>query len=76
MGKGKGALNRYCSRVLQNHNLFEFTGFNLCEIVKLKKILNKKINIPLKITSTFFKRKNTIINQKNENFFFLKKYFN
>ena len=38
MGKGKGALNRYCSRVLQNHTLFEFSGFNLRELVNLKKI--------------------------------------
>lgn len=76
MGKGKGALNRYCSRVLQNHNLFEFVGFNLCELIRLKKILNKKINIPLKITSTFFENKNTVVGKRNENFFSLKKYHN
>lgn len=74
MGKGKGALSRYCSRVFQNHNLFEFSGFNLCELVRLKKILNKKINIPLKITSSFFVKKNTTINQKNENFFSIQRY--
>jgi len=74
MGKGKGSLSRYCSRVLQNHNLFEFIGFNLCELVRLKKILNNKINIPLKINSSFFTNKSIIINQRNENFFFLQKY--
>ena len=76
MGKGKGSLNRYCSRVLQNHNLLELSGFNLHEVNRLKKILFKKINIPLKITSCFFKQKNSILHKKNENFFFLKKYNN
>jgi ribosomal protein L16/L10AE len=76
MGKGKGALSRYCSRVLQNHNLLELSGFNLHDVQRLKKILSKKVNIPLKITSCFFKQKNTILNKKNENFFFLKKYQN
>ncbi len=75
MGKGKGALNRYCSRVFQNHNLFEFSGFNLCELRRLQKILNKKINIPLKITTSFFSTKNTIFNKRNENIFFLKRYY-
>ena len=75
MGKGKGALSRYCSRVLQNHNIMEFSGFNLHELKRLKSILNKKINIPLKITTSFFLCKNTIINKKNENLFSLKKYY-
>lgn len=74
MGKGKGALNRYCSRVVQNHNLFEFCGFNLSEVLKLKKIFNKKINIPLKIISTFFYCKNTVFKKKNENLFTIRKY--
>ena len=55
MGKGKGALSRYCSRVLQNHSLFEFSGFNLREVLVLKKIFNKKVNIPTKINVDFFK---------------------
>lgn len=76
MGKGKGALSRYCSRVLQNHNLFEFSGFNLCELVRLKRILNTKVNIPLKISSNFFKSKSTIFSKKNENLFYLKRYYN
>ena len=29
MGKGKGSVARYCSRVLWNHNIFEFAGFNI-----------------------------------------------
>ena len=76
MGKGKGAISRYGSRVPQNHNLLEFTGFNLHEVARLKKILSNKINIPLKITSLFFKKKNTIIYKKNENFFSLRRYHN
>ena len=76
MGKGKGAISRYCARVLQNHNLLEFSGFNLHELLRLKKIFCKKTNIPLKITSSFFNQKNLILNKKNENFFSFKKYHN
>jgi hypothetical protein len=75
MGKGKGALSRYCSRILHNHNLLEFSGFNLHEIFVLKKILKKKVNIPTKIIGDFFKNKNIIVDGRfNENFFFFKKY--
>lgn len=76
MGKGKGALNRFCARVLQNHNLFEFSGFNLREIIALKKILKKKINIKTKINSNFFFNKQYVFCNTNENFFFLKNYQN
>lgn len=74
MGKGKGALNRYCSRISQNHNLFEFSGFNLKEVITLKKILKKKVNIPTKILSNFFQNKYYNFANRNENFFFFKKY--
>ena len=74
MGKGKGALNRYCSRISQNHNLFEFSGFNLREILVLKKILKKKINIPTKINVGFFKNNNYIFSNINERFFCIRKY--
>ncbi len=74
MGKGKGALSRYCSRILQNHNIFEFSGFNLKEVFTLKKILKKKLNLPTKIIADFFKNNNYIYTQKNEKFFFFKKY--
>jgi ribosomal protein L16/L10AE len=74
MGKGKGTLSRFCSRVLQNHNLLEFSGFNLREIMVLKAIFKKKVNIPTKIGSNFFKKNNYILSNLNENFFFLKKY--
>lgn len=74
MGKGKGTLNRYCSRVLQNHNLLEFSGFNLREIVNLRKIFKKKVNLPTKIISNFFLNKNYLFTDSNENFFFFKKY--
>jgi ribosomal protein L16/L10AE len=76
MGKGKGSLNRYCSRTYKNHNLFEFVGFNLKELFLLKKIFNKKVNIPVKIGSGFFLNKSYSVYTKNENFFFFKKYNN
>lgn len=74
MGKGKGTFSRFCSRVLQNHNLLEFSGFNLREVMVLKRIFKKKVNVPIKITSDFFKNKNYILSNINENFYFLKKY--
>jgi len=74
MGKGKGALNRYCSRVFQNHNLLEFSGFNLYEVTVLRKILKKKLNIPTKINSYFFLNKCYNYANSNQNIFFFKKY--
>ena len=74
MGKGKGALNRYCARVFQNHNLLEFSGFNLHEVKILKKILKKKLNIPTKINSYFFLNKGYNYTNSNQNFFFFKNY--
>ena len=74
MGKGKGSFVRFCSRILQNHSLFEFSGFNILEIFFLKKNFQKKINIPIKIGFNFFKKINTIYYKKNEFFFFKKKY--
>ena len=74
MGKGKGALTRYSSRVKQNHNLFEFVGFNLKDLFKLKKIFLKKTNIPLKIYSNFFLNKYSKHYNKVENIFFFKRY--
>ena len=76
MGKGKGTLSRYCSRILKNHNIFEFTGFNLKELYSLKKIFKKKINIPVKLGSSFFFNKSYNFFSKNENLFFFKKYNN
>ena len=63
MGKGKGSLVRYCSRILQNHNLFEFIGFPIKEIIALKKIFRKKLNVPIKINSVFFKNGDIIFNK-------------
>ena len=74
MGKGKGSFTRFCSRVLQNHNLLEFTGFNILEIFFLKKNFQKKINIPIKIGFNFFKKINSIYYGKNEIYFLKKKY--
>lgn len=76
MGKGKGALNRYCTRISQNHNLFEFSGFSLNELSRLKKIFQKKVKIPVKINSNFFINKNYLYKANNENFCFFKKYKN
>ena len=75
MGKGKGALARYCARTLQNHNLFEFIGFNLKDLVRLKKILKKKVCIPINIQGSFFLNTYYILNGNiSENNFFFKKY--
>ena len=77
MGKGKGSLSRFCSRVKQNHNIFEFSGLNLRYLFKLKSIFFKKTNIPVKIYSDFFLKKS--FNHSSflsENFFFFKKYKN
>ena len=38
MGKGKGSVVRYCSRICRNHNLFEFTGFGIVELMSLKRV--------------------------------------
>lgn len=70
MGKGKGAFSRYCSRVVQNHTLFEFIGFNLSNLTRLKKILKKKFNVPVFLKSNFFI--NT--SYRAEKNFFFKKY--
>ena len=75
MGKGKGALARYSARTLQNHNLFEFIGFNLKDLVRLKKILKKKVCIPVNIQGSFFLNTYYILNGNiSENNFFFKKY--
>ena len=54
MGKGKGGIVRYCSRILQNHNIFEFCGFNIYDLLNLKKIFLKKIHIPIVILKKNF----------------------
>ena len=74
MGKGKGSFVRFCSRVLQNHNLLEFSGFNILEVFFLKKNFQKKINIPIKVGFDFFKKTNLPYYNKNEVFFLKKKY--
>ena len=74
MGKGKGSLSRYCARVNQNHNLFEFIGFNIQEILSIKNILKKKTKIPFKIYANFFLKKEYVFLKKNENFFFFRFY--
>lgn len=74
MGKGKGATSRYCSRTLQNHNIFEFIGFNLKNLLTLKRLFSRKINIPLRINSEFLNEHNLITNKSSQGGFFLKKY--
>ena len=74
MGKGKGAVARYCSRVLQNHNLFEFYGFNIKELFFLKKNLKKKVFIPIRINTDFFQLKKSHFYSKSETFFLTRKY--
>jgi ribosomal protein L16/L10AE len=74
MGKGKGTIARYCSRVLQNHNLFEFSGFNINELISLRKIFNKKVGIPIKINTSFFSNKSYKYTNLSEKFFIFRKY--
>ena len=74
MGKGKGALARFCARVVQNHNLFEFSGFSINEVLKLKLLLKKKTNIPTKLFGSFFFNTDYNVYQKNERWFFFKNY--
>lgn len=76
MGKGKGSLSRYCSRIKQNHNLFEFTGFSLKDIFFLKKIFLKKIHIPITIQGNFFLTTRYVLFEKNENLLFFRGYKN
>jgi len=76
MGKGKGSIVRYCSRIFKNHNLFEFSGFNLNELVLLRKIFNKKVNIPVRIYTNFFIKKSYVLAGCVEKFFFFKRYRN
>ncbi len=59
MGKGKGSVARYCSRVWQNHNLFEFRGFNVGDVYKLKTLFQRKLKIPISIYTNFFITKYT-----------------
>lgn len=76
MGKGKGSVVRYCSRTNQNHNLFEFRGFNLIDVLKLKKLFRKKLNIPIIIKNDFFQPHTTKYHQLSiENTLFLRKYY-
>ena len=74
MGKGKGALSRYCSRVFQNQNIFEFSGFNFKNVIRLKKIFNKKVNIPTTIHWSFFLNRSYKYPSSQECEFFFKKY--
>jgi len=64
MGKGKGAVARYCFRTVQNHNLFEFKGFSLLDLIKIKKIFNNKLNVPINILNNFFIEKNVKCHKK------------
>lgn len=74
MGKGKGSFSRFCSRTNQNHNIFEFSGFSIAEVLSLKRIFNKKINIPIKIFSNFFLNFAYKHLDLNENFFLFRFY--
>ena len=44
MGKGKGKLLRYCMRVNNNYTLFEFDGFSINYLNKIKQLFNFKLN--------------------------------
>lgn len=64
MGKGKGAVTRYCFRVVQNHNIFEFKGFSFLELKNIKKILKRRINIPTLLLGNFFIEKYRLCHKK------------
>jgi hypothetical protein len=74
MGKGKGAISRYCSRTFQNHNIFEFIGFNLRNLLTLKRLFGRKINIPLRVNSNFLDEHSLITNKTSQGGFFLRRY--
>jgi len=74
MGKGKGKFVRYCSRILTHHSIFEFSGFSIFNLNRLKSIFRKKLSIPINIFSNFFNKKQSKFNKKNENFIFHKIY--
>lgn len=69
MGKGKGKVMRYCMRVPSNYCLFEFNGFNIQSLQKIKTIFNYKLKTHLTLYSSFFFKKNIQIFKKNENNF-------
>lgn len=74
MGKGKGSIVRYCSRVFQNHNILEFLGYSYRDILILKKIFLKKVNIPIKVYSNFFIERHSFVNGRLESNINIKKY--
>ena len=76
MGKGKGSLSRFCSRIKQNHNIFEFIGFSIKNVFFLKKLFLKKLKIPITIGCNFFLKKSYTHFGKNENFLFFRGYKN
>ena len=74
MGKGKGSLVRYCSRILKNQNIFEFIGFTFREIKPLKRLFKIRVGMPMILYGNFFKNKQYILNGLNENFLLEKFY--
>ena len=75
MGKGKGSFVRYCSRILQNHSIFEFKGFRSFDLMKIKKIFKKKVNLPIVICDTFFLKKEQKCYYGSLSHFSLRKYY-
>ena len=74
MGKGKGSLVRYCSRILKNQNIFEFVGFSFKEIKFLKRLFRIRVGMPITLYSNFFKNTQYVFNNMNENFLLEKFY--
>ena len=74
MGKGKGSLVRYCSRILKNQNIFEFIGFSLKEIKFLKRLFRIRVGMPITLYSNFFKNKQYVFNGMSESFLLEKFY--
>lgn len=51
MGKGKGALYRWCIRLPKYYKLIEFKNINKYRMQYLTKVWSKKINLPLAFLS-------------------------
>jgi len=73
MGKGKGTMLRWSSRIPRFFFFLEFADMDILKIQKFKKKLNKKFNNSLRIKFNTIKAYPLWI-KKNNSYFFIKKY--
>ena len=69
MGKGKGKVVRYCMKTCNNYVLFEFSGFNIKSLLRVKKLFSFKLKTHMFIFSNFLIKKNNKFFQKSESMF-------